>query len=145
MNLTNMVNSNLRRITTMNFNSDIAVKYSAALLCLIILSFCLSMSGCVRHKRHLYTPPRVYDHHCEDGIKHITPPAIIVTPTPRKPWFRRHTHTPVVPAPVLPFETDGNTRAVPQSMNNDEEEIEDMELIAVTAYAVIDKKCIGFD
>ena len=114
----------------MNSKFKMALSLVLLILCILILSLCVFLPGCGRQRNRVYTVPRINEHSCEDEIIPVTPPALIVTPSPRvRPWFPRRRETAV---PVVPVEP-GDALVVPQIKREpDAAEV-------IFAYASIDK------
>ena len=119
----------------MNFKSNTALSLVLAILCFLIITLCASLTGCVRqrNRNRVYSPPHL--HRCEDEI--VTPPALIMPPSPAKPWYqrRRPRTVPAIPVvPVIPGDVPGAAPSVHPQCADDDFDAE----AVIPAYVTID-------
>ena len=121
----------------MNFN------HVLAMLGILLLTLCFFLSGCENPQYRNYSISRSYERRYNEDDEErpitITPPALIVTPTPFvtakpfvRPWSSNHrVHTD--PIPVIPVEPGDHLSIAPQCVKDFDN------TDAIFAYATIDK------
>ena len=122
--------------------SNLALSLVLLTLGILILTLCVSLSGCEKYRTRDYDNDHhngiheyynehnndIYEHHCGDEITTVSPPALSVTPRTVRPRFRFRPEPPVYPVPIVPPLVAPETSALFNA---------DVEIIS--AYATFDK------